>query len=152
MQHATWTNISITQEQSASFTPGLPAPFDPTGVSNLRRLSVSDRVRPVIGFKDNDDEKKERKIDGTQILETGKYPGSRVWAARWEKVEAVIKDGKEWKDEVGNLKLRLEEGVRKFASVRFKAGAYAENRVDESKVLDDKFWEEYLDDIAEEED
>jgi hypothetical protein len=150
IQHATWTNISVTSSQASSFTPGLPAPFNTPGINSLRKLSVSDRVRPVIGFNDPDDEKKERKIDGTQILETGKYPGSRVWAARWEKVEYTVKDGKEWKDEKGNLKLRLEEGVRKFASVRLKEGEYAENRVDEGKVFDDKFWEEYLDDLDDE--
>ena len=112
---------------------------------------MSDRVRPTFGFKDSEDAQKEKHISGTQILETGKYPGSRVWAARWERVDAVVKDGKEWKDEANNLKLRLEEGVRKFASVKLKEGEYAENRVDEGKVLSDKFWEDYLDDIAEEE-
>jgi len=152
MQHATWTNISITPEQASSFTPGLPAPFNTPGISSLRKLSVSDRVRPVIGFKDDDNEKKKRKIEGSQILETGKYPGSRVWAARWEKVDYVVKDGKDWKEDKGNLKLRLDEGVRKFAKVELKKGEYAGNKVDEESALDDKFWEEYLDGIADEED
>jgi hypothetical protein len=147
MQHATWTSISTSKDQSNAFTPGLQAPFDPSGVSNLRRLSVSDNVRPVIGHKDEP----KKHISGAEIVETGKYPGLRGWAGRWEKVDWQVKDGKEWTDSPSNLKLRLEEGVRKFAALNVKSGQYAENKYLDEEKFTDKFWEEFLDDADDEE-
>ena len=134
MTHATWTSIS----SSDTFTPGLQAPFDPTGVSSLRRLSVSESVRPVVGFQDTP----KKHISGAEIHETGKYPGLRGWAARWEKIDVKIMSAEKWTDGPTNLKLRLEEGVRKFAVV----GVSGEVATDGGEVdgFDEEFWEEFL--------
>ena len=84
MTHATWSLLSTTSTEK--FTPGLQSPFDPASVSSLRRLSVSDDVKPTFGFRADKDEEKVKEIEGAKVVETGKFPGTRGWAGRWERV------------------------------------------------------------------
>lgn len=96
MTHATWTSLS---SRDHSFTAGLPAPFNPGGVSAIRKLSVSEDVKPVFGVVVSDAPKE---VSGAVIHETGKYPGTRGWAAQWQKVEFEIVAAEKWKGGVVN--------------------------------------------------
>jgi len=138
MQHATWTSLS---SKDSGFVAGQKAPLDPSGISSIRRLSISENVKPTFGFRGGDDETKN--VGGVVVHETGKYPGTRGWAARWQKVEAMIGGPEKWKDGVNNL-LKLKEGV---AMVRLNGDLYASNDggKDVSKNLDDSYWDAFLD-------
>lgn len=138
MQHATWTSLS---SKDPGFIAGEKAPLDPTGVSNIRRLSISENIKPTFGFRGGDEETKN--VSGVVLHETGKYPGTRAWAARWQKVEALVGGNDKWKDGVSNL-LKLKEGV---AMVRLNEDIYAkrEGGKDVSKDLDDSYWDTFLD-------
>ena len=96
-------------------------------------------------------DKKEKHVSGATIHETGKYPGLRVWAARYERVGVDIQPGEKWKEGVGNLKLRLEEGVRKFAVVGLKGetATLGEGKGKGVGEFSEKFWEEFLDNADE---
>ncbi|EPE32455.1 hypothetical protein GLAREA_07588 [Glarea lozoyensis ATCC 20868] len=119
MTHATWTLLSAPNPEDAKrFTPGLASPFDPAAVESLRRLSVSEGVKPTFGFRAEKEEG--QKIAGVKVVETGKFPGVRAWAGRWERVA--------W-----------DEGVR------LQKGVYAENGEGEEDFDDDeKFWDGFL--------
>lgn len=95
-------------------------------------------------------EEKKKHISGATIHETGKYPGLRGWAARWEKIDVKILPGEKWTEGAGHLKLKLEDGVRKFAVVGL-GGELASTDKGLGVQFDDEFWEEFLDNIAEEE-
>ena len=138
MQHATWTSLS---SKDKGFIAGEKAPFDPTGVSNLRRLSISENIKPTIGFRAGDDEEKAKHISGAVIHETGKYPGTRGWAAQWQKVEFQIGGNDKWKEGEKTL-LKLKDGV---AIVRINEDIYAKNDGGKSVELDDKYWEAFID-------
>ena len=137
MTHTTWT--SLTSEQK--FTAGLQAPFDPTGVSAIRRSSVSEHVRPVFGLEDTTSGE-DRKIEGAVIHETGKYPGTRGWAARWEPLEIKVIAADQAKGGPNDIQLRGP----KVAVVELDAGEYAE---DGDEVGSDEFDEKYWDDLLE---
>jgi hypothetical protein len=137
MTHATWTLLS-SPEETERFTPGLASPFDPSAVESLRRLSVSEGVKPTFGFRAEKGEEEERRIEGVKVLETGKFPGVRAWAGRWERVY--------WGDGEGE-RLRLK-GDEKDVVVGLRDGEYAENKGDDEEVDDDddeKFWDGFLD-------
>ncbi|KAG4420106.1 hypothetical protein IFR04_006765 [Cadophora malorum] len=138
MQHATWTSLS---SKDKGFVAGGKAPFDPTGVSNLRRLSISENIKPTIGFRAGDDEEKAKHISGAVIHETGKYPGTRGWAAQWQKIEFQIGGNDKWKEGEKTL-LKLKDGV---AIVRINEDLYAKNDGGKSVELDDKYWEAFID-------
>ncbi|KAL2070211.1 hypothetical protein VTL71DRAFT_13237 [Oculimacula yallundae] len=136
MQHATWTSLS---SKDSSFVTGEKAPFDPNGVSNLRRLSISENVKPTIGFRAGDEQSKN--ISGAVIHETGKYPGTRIWAAQWQKVEFQTGGVEKWKEGVKTL-LKLKDGV---AMVRINEDIYAKNDETTKVDLDDAYWEAFID-------
>jgi hypothetical protein len=132
MTHSTWSLLSTSNpDESKRFTPGLASPFDPSAVQNLRRLSVSEGVKPTFGFRAERKEE-ERNIEGVKVEETGKFPGVRAWAARWERVV--------WGEGEGE-KLRLKGG--KEVMVRLGKG-YAGNEAEEIDD-DEKFWDAFLD-------
>jgi len=138
MTHATWTSLSSKQK----FTPGLQAPFDPTGVTALRRSSVSDHIKPVFGYEEKEDTKH---IPGAVIHETGKYPGTRGWATQWEKVDVQILPSQKWQGGVDNqLMLHVPNQSPKIAVVNLKGQTYAQNG-DEGAVDDEEYWEKFLD-------
>jgi hypothetical protein len=140
MTHATWTSLSSKQ----SFTPGLPAPFDPTGVTAIRRSSVSEHVRPTFGYEGGEEAKH---IPGAVIHETGKYPGTRGWAAQWEKVDVKVSSG--GKGGASNqIVLQGPNGAKKVVQVELQAKSYAQNK-DEEEADDDEYWEEFLDAVEE---
>lgn len=142
MTHATWTSLSSKQ----TFTPGLQAPFDPTGVTAIRRSSVSDHVRPVFGYEEKGDTKH---IPGAVIHETGKYPGTRGWAAQWEKVDVQILPAQKWQGGVDNqLTLHVPNQSPKIAVLEVKGQSYAQNG-DEGAVDDEEYWEKFLDVVEE---
>lgn len=144
MTHATWTSLSSKEH---TFTAGLQAPFDPTGVSAIRRLSVSDGVRPTFGYTASDDVKH---VSGAVIHETGKYPGTRCWAAQWQLVDTQILSADKRKDGLNNqLKLKnTAETSAKIALVDIREGVYAESKSqkdEDGNVFDDDYWEAFLD-------
>lgn len=140
MQHATWTRLS---SKNDSFIQGEKAPFDPTGVSAIRRLSVSDDVRPTFGLTPTEDVKH---VSGAVIHETGKYPGTRGWAAQWQRID--IKILKEANGKVGvpnQLKLKPSS---KIAAVELQENFYADNEDEDDEdqeAFDDEYWEALLD-------
>ncbi|KAG4438582.1 hypothetical protein IFR05_005957 [Cadophora sp. M221] len=136
MQHATWTSLS---SKDSGFVAGEKAPFDPTGVSNIRRLSISENIKPTFGFRAGDE--KEKHVSGSVIHETGKYPGTRGWAAQWHKVEFQIGGMEKWKEGVKSL-LKLKDGV---AVVRINEDIYAKNDEGKKVELDDAYWEAFID-------
>ncbi len=139
MTHATWTSLSSKQ----TFIPGLQAPFDPTGVTAIRRSSVSDHVRPVFGYEEKEDKKH---IPGAVIHETGKYPGTRGWAAQWERIDVQILSAEKWQGGVNNqLMLNTSKGTAKVAVVELKEGAYAEDDDEDEDADDEEYWEKFLD-------
>jgi hypothetical protein len=137
MTHATWSRISSKQK----FIPGLPAPFDPTGVTAIRRSSVSEHVKPVFGYEENEEIKH---IPGGHVIhETGKYPGTRGWAAQWQLVDAQILSADKWKGGADNqLMLHVPGQSPKIAVVELKEGAYAKNE-DEGAIDDEEYWEKF---------
>ena len=145
MQHATWTLLSSKEK----FVAGEKAPFNPSGVSAIRRTSVSDGVKPTFGYRANEEEKV---LPGGHVIhETGKYPGTRGWAAQWQKVEVQLLPGENLKDGAHNqIRLRQfsEEGS-KIALVTLDEDEYAENgEEDEEKDegdFDEKYWDTFLD-------
>ncbi|KAF4624639.1 hypothetical protein G7Y89_g13531 [Cudoniella acicularis] len=141
MTHATWTSLSSKQ----TFIPGLQAPFDPTGVSAIRRSSVSEHVKPVFGVDVKDDAKKY--IPGAVIHETGKYPGTRGWAAQWERVEFQVLPQAKWQEGVDNqLALKNKPGgTPRIAVVKLLDQVYAEQDDDEEDEEDEQYWEKLLD-------
>lgn len=68
--HATWTSITSPEV----FKVGEAAPFDPSSVNQLRRLSTSGDVRPVVGLEKGreEEEHRERGVGKAEVLETGK--------------------------------------------------------------------------------
>jgi hypothetical protein len=145
MQHATWTLLS---SKDQSFTAGEKAPFNPSGVSAIRRSSVSDGVKPTFGYRANDEEKH---IPGGHVIhETGKYPGTRGWAAQWQKVEIEVLPGEKWNDGVKNqIRLRpFSEAPSKIALVELDEDEYAKNGEEEdegAEEFDEKYWDTFLD-------
>jgi len=136
MTHATWTSLSTKDDE---FIVGQQAPFNPNDTSTIRRLSVSDHVKPAFGFRANDDIKH---VSGAVIHETGKYPGLRGWAARWQKVDVKIEPGDTAQDNLPN-QLKLKAGS-KVAVVELLPNVYAENKSSGGDP-DDEFWDTYLD-------
>jgi hypothetical protein len=144
MTHATWSSLS---SKNSSFTAGVQAPFDPTGVTAIRRSSVSDGVRPTFGYTASEEA---NHIPGAVIHETGKYPGTRVWAVQWQLVDAQILPAEKWQADADNqLKLKdTSELAPKIAVVEIRADSYAENAAQEDENvsgLDDEYWESFLD-------
>jgi hypothetical protein len=107
-------------------------------VQNLRRLSVSEGVKPTFGYRAEKGE--EREIEGVKVEETGKFPGVRAWAARWERVVWGDGDG-----EGKGGKLGLKGG--KEVVINLGKG-YAGNEEDEFDD-DEKFWDGFLDQAEE---
>ncbi|RDW68171.1 hypothetical protein BP6252_09567 [Coleophoma cylindrospora] len=141
MTHTTWTSLSSKQ----TFTPGLQAPFDPTGVTAIRRSSVSDHVRPVFGYEENE---KANHVPGAIIHETGKYPGPRVWAVQWERVDVQILPADKWQGGENQLLLHVPNQSPKIAVVDVKGQTYAE--IAENGAADDEeYWEKFFDVVEE---
>ncbi|KAH8679663.1 hypothetical protein BGZ60DRAFT_400397 [Tricladium varicosporioides] len=152
MKHATWTSLTPAASQASKFVPGLQAPFDPTGVTAIRRSSVSEHIRPTFGFQGESKEGTE--VGGNIIHETGKFPGLRGWAARWERVEIAVKDAGEGGGEHhdNGMKLVLLKGASKIAHLRLAEGGYAradEEEDDEDVDEDSGYWKPYLDVVDE---
>lgn len=131
MQHATWTSVSSDQK----FETGLQAPFDPTGVSAIRRSSVSEHVRPVFGWQDKEEN---RHVSGATIHETGKYPGTRGWAARWERIDIKLVGADKGPGGANHIQLKGP----KVAVVELEANSYAEDG-DEDE-FEEKYWDDLL--------
>ena len=146
MQHATWTLLS---SKDKSFVTGEKAPFIPAGVSAIRRSSVSDGVKPTFGYQANDEEKH---IPGGHVIhETGKYPGTRGWAAQWQRVNTQVISAKKGED-VANNQITLKRAPM-IAVVKLQEDLYAgneENDKDETKEdFDDEYWDAFLDETDE---
>jgi len=137
MTHATWTSIS---SKDPSFTPGQQAPITPTDASQIRRLSVSDAVKPAFGFRANDEEKH---VSGAVIHETGKYPGLRGWAARWQKVDVQLLSKDDGQDSAPNhFKLKSSP---KTIVLELEEDGYAENKEGATgEDLEDEYWDKFL--------
>lgn len=137
MTHATWSSLS---SEGQTFTPGLPAPFKPTDTSALRRLSVSEAVKPVFGFRANDEE---RHVSGTVIHETGKYPGLRGWAAQWERIDIKVTSADKGLDAAAN-QIKLKSSPR-VAVLKLDEEDYAQNDDGgDGEDLDDEYWDSFL--------
>jgi hypothetical protein len=148
MTHATWTSLTT---EDPRFVPGFQAPFDPSGVSVIRRLSVSDGIKPTFGFRgDNEDGKT---VEGAVVHETGKYPGTRGWAARWQRVGVrVLKEGE--KEEGENvLKLKGARAEGKTVEVELEdveeVEIEDEGKDEEDEEFDEDFWDKFLDKVDE---
>ncbi|CAG8971582.1 hypothetical protein HYALB_00009231 [Hymenoscyphus albidus] len=142
MTHATWTSLS---SKDHSFIAGTQAPFDPTGISAIRRLSTSGSVRPVVGLPTPDDEIK-KNISGTVIHETGKYPGTRCWAAQWTKIDVEIVAVEQAEGDADEVRLKGDE--KRIAVVDCEAGRYALNGGKDGGNADEfgeEYWDEFLD-------
>jgi hypothetical protein len=144
MTHATWTSLS---SKDQAFIPGLQAPFDPTGVSAMRRLSVSDGVRPTFGLTVTDEVKH---VSGSVIHETGKYPGTRGWAAQWQKVDVKFVPAEQSQDvAINQLRLKgTSEISGKIAQLELREDVYAVNEAQDNKSvedIDDDYWDAFLD-------
>lgn len=145
MQHATWT---LLESKATSFKPGEKAPFNPSGVSAIRRSSVSDGIKPTFGYRATEEDK--HVVDGHVVHETGKYPGTRGWAARWEKVEVEVLPGEKWKEGAKNqIRLRpFSEAPSNIALIKLEEDEYAENGAGEEaggEEFDEKYWDAFLD-------
>jgi hypothetical protein len=149
MQHATWTRLSSKDKR---FVAGERAPFIPAGVSAIRRSSVSDGVKPTFGYVGNDEEKH---IPGGHVIhETGKYPGTRAWAAQWQKVDTQVMSAKNGEDVVIN-QITLKRAPQ-IAVVKLREDLYAENGEDEEEAedkekedFDEEYWDTFLDETDE---
>jgi hypothetical protein len=146
MQHATWT---LLESKDKSFVAGEKAPFNPSGVSAIRRSSVSDGVKPTFGYRANEEEKH---IPGGHVIhETGKYPGTRGWAAQWQKIDVEVVPGEKWQDGSKNqIRLRpFSEAPSKIALVELEEDEFAENDEEEEdesgERFDEKYWDAFLD-------
>ena len=143
MQHATWTRLSSKDQR---FVAGERAPFIPAGVSALRRSSVSDAVKPTFGYRANEEEKH---IPGGHLIhETGKYPGTRGWAAQWLRVDSRVMSSKQGEPAaINEITLRRAPQI---AVVKLREDIYPENDEDtddeESPAqFDDEYWDAFLD-------
>lgn len=147
MQHATWTLLS---SKDKSFVPGQRAPFIPAGVSAIRRSSVSDKVKPTFGYMANGEDKH---IPGGHVIhETGKYPGTRGWAAQWLRVDCQVLPARKGDEVAGNqVPLRRAPMV---AEVKLMEDVYAESNGDEDEEgkeggFDEEYWDTFLDETDE---
>ncbi|TVY60773.1 hypothetical protein LSUE1_G007827 [Lachnellula suecica] len=136
MTHATWTSLSDSEH---SFVPGTPAPFEASSVLAMRRISVSDGVKPTFGFRAAEQTKE---VDGSVVHETGKYPGTRMWAAQWQKIEFSVLPAEKWNGGAGQLKLKTNPPKVAVVNV---GDITAQNYGTESEELDDEFWDSFLD-------
>lgn len=140
MQHATWTSLS---SKDTAFIAGQQAPFNPSSVSNIRRLSISENIKPTFGFRGSGEEGKS--VEGATIHETGKYPGTRGWAAQWQKVEFQVGGSEKWKEGVKEL-VKLKDGV---AIVRVNEDIFAQGEggkeKEEEQEFDDAYWDAFID-------
>jgi hypothetical protein len=149
MQHATWTRLSSKDKR---FVAGERAPFIPAGVSAIRRSSVSDAVKPTFGYRANEEEKH---IPGGHVIhETGKYPGTRAWAAQWQRVDVKITSAKKDEDVASNH-ITLKRAPQ-LAVVKLREDVHAENEEEEeeeedendsTEELDDEYWDSFIDEI-----
>jgi hypothetical protein len=103
-------------------------------------------VKPVFGYEENEDNK--LVPGGAVIHETGKYPGTRGWAAQWELVDAHVLPADKGKGGNNELALHVPGQDAKIAAVDLKAGEYATNG-DEGVVDDEEYWEKFLDVVEE---
>jgi len=88
-------------------------------------------------------------ISGAVIHETGKYPGTRGWAARWEKIDVNIVSAEKWKGGVNNqLMLNIPKSSSKIALVELDEGSYAQND-DSAPEEDEKYWDTFIDLVEE---
>jgi len=147
MTHATWTSLTTNDPR---FVPGFQAPFDPSGVSVIRRLSVSDGIKPTFGFEGEDEDGK--RVEGAVVHETGKYPGTRGWAARWQRVGVTIL--KEGAKDAGQNILKLKGARAEGKSVEVDLEEVEEVEEDEGKddddeEFDEEFWDKFLDKVDE---
>jgi hypothetical protein len=142
MSHATWTLLS----SSERFIPGERAPFNPHSVSAIRRTSVSEGVKPTFGYRENGKEKEKVLPGGSVILETGKYPGTRVWAAQWVRVEVELLDGEKWEGKGDIVRLRrFDENGSKVARLGMVEDEFALNGEEKEEEFDEGFWDRFLD-------
>jgi len=141
MTHATWTSLTT---EDARFVPGFQAPFDPSGVSVIRRLSVSDGIKPAFsnykGEEYRGEDEDGKKVEGAVVHETGKYPGTRGWAARWQRVGVrVLKAGE--KEDGENIEVELED-VEEIEIAE-------EGKDEDDEEFDEEFWDKFLDKVDE---
>ena len=143
MQHATWTRLS---SKDRRFVAGERAPFIPAGVSAIRRSSVSDDVKPTFGYRANEEDKH---IPGGHIIhETGKYPGTRGWAAQWLRVDSQVMTAKKG-EAVASNQITLKRAPQ-IAVVKLREDVYPENDEEEDEEdnlgeFDDEYWDTFLD-------
>jgi hypothetical protein len=149
MTHTTFTILESSDKSEHDkilSVAGQQAPFDPTGVSAIRRSSVSEHVKPVFGLDDavssGDGDKGREVANGIKIVETGKYPGTRGWAARWQEIGVKVVGSSKATGGEGELQLRGE----KVAVVEIEAGEFAEDgdEVGEEDGYDEAYWDQLL--------
>lgn len=147
MQHATWTRLSSKDKR---FVAGERAPFIPAGVSAIRRSSVSDAVKPTFGYRANEEEKH---IPGGHVIhETGKYPGTRCWAAQWQRVDTQVMSAKKGEDTT-SYQITLKRAPQ-IAAVKLREDLHPGNDEDEEdddseEDFDDEYWDAFLDETDE---
>ena len=147
MQHATWTRLS---SKDKKFVAGERAPFIPAGVSAIRRSSVSDDIKPTFGYRANEEDKH---IPGGHVIhETGKYPGTRCWAAQWQIVDVQVISAEKGESATSN-QITLKRAPQ-IAVVKLHEERYARNEGDEDdeaneEEFDEEYWDTFLDETDE---
>jgi hypothetical protein len=154
MTHATWTSLTT---EDTRFVPGFQAPFDPSGVSVIRRLSLSDGIKPAFSnykgaeYKGEDDDGK--KVEGAVVHETGKYPGTRGWAARWQRVGVRVLKADEKEEGENILKLKGARADGKSVEVELEdveeVEIEDEGKDEDDEEFDEEFWDKFLDKVEE---
>jgi len=112
-------------------------------VTAIRRSSVSEHVKPVIGFEDTVSGEG-KKVEGAVIHETGKYPGTRGWALRWERVEVKILGKGEKAD--GVVVKRKGSDDERIATLVLD-GVVVDDEDEEDE--EDDYWDKFVDAIEE---
>ena len=88
-------------------------------------------------------------IPGAVIHETGKYPGTRGWAAQWERIDIQLLPQEKWQGGMDNhLMLKNKPGsIPKIAEVKLQDQVYAEqdDDDDDEEAEDDEYWQSFLD-------
>lgn len=131
---------------------GERAPFIPAGVSAIRRSSVSDDIKPTFGYRANEEEKH---IPGGHVIhETGKYPGTRCWAAQWQRVDAKVMPAKKGETAASN-QVTLKRAPQ-VALVKLREDLYAgiededeEDDEEGEEEFDEEYWDAFLDETDE---
>ena len=79
------------------------------------------------------------------IHETGKYPGTRGWALRWEKVDVkILEEGKAAGED--GIAVRNAKGEERVAVLEVGGGPIVDDEEEEEEEDDDEeYWDKFLD-------